>query len=150
MPVSPVLGFTYPTPLDPATADLWGFTLNTIFLEFDARAITYDWGIKSGGVISLPTEDFLIWGAIPNPRRFYRIYASTSIGSITVTLKKNGTAIGGLGSVVVTSTPATTIVDSGGNPYIDFATSDTLSIEIEAVAGAENLFIWMQVLDNNP
>jgi len=37
MPVSPILGFTYPTPLDPATADLWGGTLNTLFLAIDSE-----------------------------------------------------------------------------------------------------------------
>lgn len=37
MPTTPVLGGTYPTPLDPATADLWGSTLNTLFLLFDAE-----------------------------------------------------------------------------------------------------------------
>lgn len=40
MPTSPVLGFTYPTPLDPATADLWGATLNTLLLVLDSEAGT--------------------------------------------------------------------------------------------------------------
>ena len=40
MPTSPNLGFTYPTPLDPATADLWGGILNTLFLELDSEAAT--------------------------------------------------------------------------------------------------------------
>lgn len=40
MPTSPNLGFTYPTPLDPATADLWGATLNTLFLVLDSEAAT--------------------------------------------------------------------------------------------------------------
>lgn len=37
MPTSPVLGFTYPTPLDPATADVWGSTLNTLLLAIDSE-----------------------------------------------------------------------------------------------------------------
>lgn len=37
MPVSPILGFTYPTPLDPATADLWGGILNTLLLVIDSE-----------------------------------------------------------------------------------------------------------------
>ncbi len=40
MPTSPNLGFTYPTDLDPATADLWGATLNTLFLLLDTEAAT--------------------------------------------------------------------------------------------------------------
>ena len=40
MPTSPNLGFTYPTPLDPATADVWGTTLNTLFLVLDSEAAT--------------------------------------------------------------------------------------------------------------
>lgn len=40
MPTSTNLGFTYPTPLDPATADLWGDTLNTIFVLLDSEAAT--------------------------------------------------------------------------------------------------------------
>lgn len=31
------LGLPYPTDLDPATADLWGSILNTIFIAFDAE-----------------------------------------------------------------------------------------------------------------
>jgi hypothetical protein len=37
MPTTPVLGGIYPTPLDPATADLWGDTLNDLFLLFDGE-----------------------------------------------------------------------------------------------------------------
>lgn len=40
MPTSPNLGFTYPTPLDPTTADVWGTTLNTLFLALDSEAAT--------------------------------------------------------------------------------------------------------------
>lgn len=40
MPTSPNLGFTYPTPLDPATADVWGTTLNTLFLVIDSEFAT--------------------------------------------------------------------------------------------------------------
>lgn len=40
MPTSPNLAFTYPTPLDPATADLWGDILNTIFLALDSEEAT--------------------------------------------------------------------------------------------------------------
>lgn len=40
MPVSPNLGFTYPTPLDPATADLWGPVINTVLLAIDSEFAT--------------------------------------------------------------------------------------------------------------
>jgi len=40
MPTTPNLGLTYDTPLDPATANLWGGTLNTITLAFDGEAAT--------------------------------------------------------------------------------------------------------------
>lgn len=46
MPVTPVFGWVYPTPLDPATANLWGPTLNTLFDDVDAemgtRSAAYD------------------------------------------------------------------------------------------------------------
>jgi len=37
MPTLANTGLTYPTPLDPATADLWGDILNDIFIGFDAE-----------------------------------------------------------------------------------------------------------------
>ncbi len=37
MPTTPVLGATYPTPLDPATADIWGDIVNALFLVFDGE-----------------------------------------------------------------------------------------------------------------
>jgi len=40
MPNTPNLNLLYPTPLDPATADLWGDILNDIFLALDAEAAT--------------------------------------------------------------------------------------------------------------
>ena len=37
MPVTPNLNLTYPMPLDPATADLWGDIINDVILGFDGE-----------------------------------------------------------------------------------------------------------------
>lgn len=46
MPTTTNFGWTYPTPLDPATQDLWGATLNTLFQDVDdemaTRTAAYD------------------------------------------------------------------------------------------------------------
>lgn len=40
MPTTTNLGLTYPTPLDPATADLWGDIVNDIVIAFDSEFAT--------------------------------------------------------------------------------------------------------------
>lgn len=40
MPTTANFGWTYPTPLDPATADVWGATLNTLFGDVDGEMAT--------------------------------------------------------------------------------------------------------------
>lgn len=40
MPTTANFGWTYPTPLDPATADIWGSTLSDLFVDVDAESAT--------------------------------------------------------------------------------------------------------------
>jgi len=50
MPTTTYLGLDYPTPLDPATADLWGDIINDVIIAFDGefgvRTIDQDYNSK--------------------------------------------------------------------------------------------------------
>lgn len=79
--------------------------------------------------------------------RLHNVDASTTTGTLTVALKKNGTGIGGLTAVAITSTQTETAVNSSSNAYIDFAAGDKLSIDRSSVSAAENLEIWLDLED---
>lgn len=143
-----VYSFNKPIVASPTDADLWGGYLNDNWDRADELFQSYAWGATYFGSISNTASDLLIWGQVPRNKRVYAIYPSLTAGTCTVNLKKNGTSIGGIDAVAVTTTAAETLVDDGGNAYIDFAADDELSIEITAVSGAQNLDIWMLVAEN--
>lgn len=79
--------------------------------------------------------------------RLHNIDASTTSGSVTIDLKKNGTSIGGVDAVAVTTTQTETAVDDSSNAYIDFAAGDKLSISKSAATSAANLEVFLDLED---
>ncbi len=77
--------------------------------------------------------------------RLHAIDASLVAGSCTAALKKNGSAIGGLSAVSVTTTQTETAVNDSSNAYIDFSAGDKLSIDISSVSSATFLEIWLDL-----
>jgi hypothetical protein len=104
---------------------------------------TYDTIIRNQGAVTAGDDVHVL--TFRQAVRLYNIDASTTTGSVTVDLKKNGTNIGGINAVAVTSTQTETAVDSGGNAYIDFAAGDKLSIDKSSVSSAENLEIYLDI-----
>lgn len=144
MPVSPKVGFTYPTPLDPSTADVWGTTVNDALLDIDTFvARSYDSLIREQGNVSDEDDKHVV-----TFRRAYRLHnidASTTTGTVDIDLKKNGSNIGGLAGVSVSSTQTETAVNDSSNAYIDFAAGDKLSIDKSSASSAENLEIYLDL-----
>ena len=107
MPTTPVLGGTYPTPLDPATADLWGDTLNDLFLLFDA-----EFGIRT---VNQDFADFVLSRAkFKDPSE--TVYSAGNISGAVSLDYTNGsyqyaTLTGNVTSLTISNLPATA---SGG------------------------------------
>jgi hypothetical protein len=104
---------------------------------------SYDWLIREQGAVTAGDDQHVT--TFRRDTRLHNVDHSVTTGTVTIDLKKNGTNIGGINALAVSSTQTETAVNDSSNAYIDFAAGDKLSIDRSSVSGAENLEVWMDI-----
>lgn len=127
-----------------ATQDATAIAVTGGTIGVGVNVRTFDvWAIREQGELTEEDDRFVIkWR---RAIRLHNIDASVQTGTVTIDLKKNGTNIGGINAVAVTSTQTETAVNDSSNAYIDFAADDELSIDKSSVSSAEDLLVWLDV-----
>lgn len=138
MPTLVYSGLTYPTPLDPAYADIWGDILNDIFIQMDASNGREQ---ASFQIIYPGNIQYYCFSNIRFPGTIKSITAFTNTGTVTANVKINSTSVTSLNAVAITSSEATTTA-TGLNTFV---AGDDISVTLSSLVDATSLVfnIWM-------
>lgn len=132
MPTEAYFGDTYPSDLDPATADLWGAILNNLFVNQGAR----DGRVYAGGTIIAPeNKDYNILPDIRFPGTVQRVSYWTDAGTATVNTKVNSTTVTN-GNVSATTTKQTNSPTANDS----FVAGNDIKISVSSVSGVGELY----------